>query len=228
MRRTDSNLPDPADKFAEGQAASVMNRARLLGDAPALADYLRRHLAAAPASDLAAQPAPLSRVAAVLVPLYPRDGAPRLLFTRRASTLSVHSGEISFPGGSRDAGDATLAETALRETYEELAIEPALVTLVGPLPPVLATVSNFVVAPYIGWLGGGLPPLRPHAAEVAEVIEAPLAALADPAIFHEEIWTRGGVPHSVCFYDFGSYRIWGLTGRILHTLLALLPQAEVE
>jgi len=84
-------------------------------------------------------------------------------------------------------------------------------------------VSNFLVTPYLGWLAEGLPPLAPNVGEVAEVIEAPLAALDDPAIFHSEVWRRRGEAHTVYFYDFGPYRIWGLTGRLLHQLLALLP-----
>lgn len=208
--------------------ARGMTRAALLADAEALVAYFTQRLAEAPEVDLAAVAPATSRLAAVLAPLYARDGVPHLLFTRRTSTLSTHRGEISFPGGSRDPEDASLRETALREAYEELAIEPALVRVLGALPPVRATVSNFAVAPYLGWLPEGLPPLLPNPAEVAEVIEAPLAALADPAIFHEEQWFRGGpadgmLAHTVYFYDFGPHRIWGLTGRILHTLLALLP-----
>lgn len=163
------------------------------------------------------------RRAAVLAPLYAYDGRPHLLFTRRASTLSKHSGEISFPGGSRDPGDGWLAQTALRESQEELGLDPAQVALLGALPPAYTVVSNFLVTPYIGWLGEGLPPLQPQAAEVAEIIEAPLSALDDQLIYHEETWTRGGAAHTVHFYDFGPYRIWGFTGRLLNTLLALLP-----
>ena len=164
-----------------------------------------------------------ARQAAVLAPLYARNGEPYLLFTRRSATLNAHSGEISFPGGSRDPEDADLAATALREAQEELAIAPERVTVLGTLPPAFTVVSNFLVTPYLGWLGAELPPLAPNAAEVAEVIEAPLAALDDPTIFHSEVWRRRGEAHTVYFYDFGPYRIWGLTGRLLHQLLALLP-----
>src|SRR5262249_11669248 len=122
--------------------------------------------------------------------------------------------------------DATLEQTALRETHEELALDLAHFEILGPLPPVFTVVSNYLVMPFVGWLGEGLPPLVPNAHEVAEVIEAPLAALADPAIFHEEIWMRGELARSVLFYDLGPHRIWGLTGRILSTLLDFLPGEE--
>jgi 8-oxo-dGTP pyrophosphatase MutT (NUDIX family) len=114
----------------------------------------------------------------------------------------------------------------LREAQEELALDPARVEVLGALPLVFTVVSNYLVAPIVGWLGAGLPPLAPNADEVAEVIEAPLEALADPAIFHEEQWTRHGVARPVRFYDLGSYRIWGMTAHVLHTLLALLPDPE--
>jgi 8-oxo-dGTP pyrophosphatase MutT (NUDIX family) len=197
-------------------------RQRLLTDASALVAYLRRRLPAAttvdtlPATDAA-------REAAVLAPLYALSGRPYLLFTRRTTQLRQHGGEISLPGGSRDPGDDTLLMTALRETYEELALDVARVEAVGALEAVFSAVSNFLVTPYVGWLGEGAPRIEPNPAEVAEIIYAPLHALADPAIFHEEIWRRGGVEHTIYFFDLGPHRIWGLTGRILRSLLALLP-----
>lgn len=236
IARREAPFPDRRDDDA---------RRALLGDADALARYLRPLLT--PPPDLASpdgyadlevtptgilelgiEPGPTARHAAVLAPLYARDGEPWLLFTRRATGLSRHSGEISFPGGSRDPADPSLAHTALRETYEELALDTSRVRLLGALPAVYASVSNFIVTTYVGWLGEGLPELAPASGEVAEIIEAPLSALDDPAIFHEELWTRGGVAHPVMFYDYGSYRIWGLTGRLLHHLLSLLPSREYE
>lgn len=210
-------------------------RTTLLTDAEALATYLRRRLAEEPfvsaesESESEGQPLDLdqatrqARAAAVLAPLYAIDGRPHLLFTRRSADLSVHKGEISFPGGSRDPTDDSLEHTALRETYEELGIAPASVEVIGALPPVLAAVSNFFVTPFVGWLGEGLLPLLPNPREVAEVIEAPLQALADPAIYHTERWRRNGMTYTIHFYDFGAYRIWGLTGRMLRALLDKLP-----
>ncbi len=208
---------------AGGDAAFGSNRAHLLTDAEALCAYLRRHLATRAFDEPLASTPARARVAGVLAPLYARDGQPYLLFTQRTDTLSSHRGEISFPGGSRDLTDASLDVTALRETHEELGIAPERVDVLGQLPRVFAAVSNFIVTPYVGWLGEGLPSLTPNPREVALVIEAPVAALADPSIFHEEQWTRNGLTHTVYFYDLGPHRIWGLTGRILHQLLALLP-----
>ncbi len=198
------------------------SRAELLRHADALTVFLRRTLPAAPTTALPPG-AQIARAAAVLAPLYVRDGVPCLLFTLRSQDLSKHRGEISFPGGSRDATDSSLEQTALRETREELGLDPAAVDLLGPLPTVFAQVSNFLIQPYVGWLGGGLPMLTPNPREVAEVIEAPLEALAKPAIYHSEIWRRAGEAHLIHFYDFGPYRIWGVTAHILRSLLDMLP-----
>jgi 8-oxo-dGTP pyrophosphatase MutT (NUDIX family) len=205
------------------RAASAL-RERLLTDASALVAFLRNRLLD-PTLDGAALSATLARAraAAVLAPLYALSGHPYLLFTRRTAQLRKHSGEISLPGGSRDQGDDSLLMTALRESHEELALDVTRIEMVGSLEPVFSVVSNFLVTPFVGWLGEGAPHVEPNPTEVAEVIYAPLRALADPAIFHEEVWTRGGVEHTLYFFDLGPHRIWGLTGRILRSLLALLP-----
>ena len=203
------------------------SRATALADATVLADWLRRQLALTdPEANPIIPDPPTARIAAVLALLYPRDGVPYLLFTRRSSQLPSHRGEISMPGGSRDPGDSSLAATALRETWEEIQLASNAIELLGSLPSHFTVVSNFWVTPVVGWLPTGLPPLTPNPAEVEEIIEAPVAALADPAIFHEETWVRGGVARSIHFYDYGPYRIWGLTGFILSTLLALLPSDD--
>lgn len=205
---------------------SVETRQHLLSDADALVLYLRQRLAedAAPQTESPIV-RPAVRVAAVLVPIYARGGRPYLLFTRRSSSLAKHSGEISFPGGSRETGDSSLAATALRESYEELQLPSDGIEILGQLPLVFSAVSNYLVTPVVGWLGEGLAPLTPNPDEVAEVIEVPLAALADPAIFHEEEWRRAGEAHIISFYDYGAYRIWGLTGHFVHNFLDLLPPA---
>ncbi len=209
----------------ESERNDTPTRSALVHDAGALVAFLRSRLTHLPDADAPPAAAASAREAAVLAPLYVREGQPYLLFTLRSPDLPKHRGEISFPGGSRERADLSLVQTALRETCEELGLDPRQVDVLGPLPTVFAAVSNFLIQPYIGWLGETLPPLSPNMAEVAEVIEAPLAALAEPDIYHAEIWRRGEVEHLIHFYDFGPYRIWGATGRMLRTLLELLPPA---
>lgn len=224
-RLSDCATADPKCKDAlTMDYQTTTSRAALLSDARMLMPYLRAQLATlAPAA--LAPGAEAARAAGVLAPLYAVAGRPHLLFTVRSRDLSKHKGEISFPGGSRDPGDHSLEETALREAREEIDLDPAGVELLGPLPPVFAAVSNFVITPFVGWLGEGVPTLAPNPAEVAEVIYAPLTALAEPAIYHSELWQRFGTAHLIHFYDFGAYRIWGATARMLHSLFELLPPA---
>jgi 8-oxo-dGTP pyrophosphatase MutT (NUDIX family) len=204
-----------------------MQRETLLYDADACVTYLREHLPGLPTHVLA-EPELSARAAAVLVPLYAAQGQPYLLFTRRSKNLAKHKGEISFPGGSRDPSDSTLATTALREAHEEIGVDPIGVEILGALSPVFVSVSNFLITPQVGWLGEDLPPLVVNQAEVAELIQAPLAALANPSIYHTEVWRRFGAAHTVHFFEYGAYLIWGATARVLFSLLSLLPSADTS
>src|SRR3954470_16238916 len=88
--------------------------------------------------------------AAVLLALYGWPEEPGLIFTERRADLRRHAGEISFPGGRQDPGDADLAATALREADEEIALAPAAVTLAGALTPVSTFVTGYRVHPFVG------------------------------------------------------------------------------
>lgn len=155
------------------------------------------------------------RRAGVLVPLFVRDAGLWVLFTRRTESVEHHRGQISFPGGGEEPEDESLYGTALRETEEELAIASADVVPLGSLSPIV-TVTNFYVEPYVAavpqpyvW--------RPAEAEIAEVIEAPLAVLMDPSIMEtREIPGREG---PILFYHYGKHVIWGATAGILSELL---------
>ena len=132
-----------------------MQRELLLQNAGALVTYLRSRLtvpaAALPEAEVSA------RAAAVLAPIYAVDGRPYLLFTRRSADLPKHRGEISFPGGARDPADVSLTMTALREAKEEIGLDPLRVEILGVLPPIYVSVSNFMITPQVGWLSEGLP-----------------------------------------------------------------------
>ncbi|HEX6477828.1 MAG TPA: CoA pyrophosphatase [Ktedonobacteraceae bacterium] len=165
---------------------------------------------------------PHARKAAVLPSLFEQNGEPYLAFIRRATTLRSHSGEIAFPGGSVDATDTSPAMTALREAQEEIGLDPSRAEILGIMPPVFTVVSNFLITPVVAYLAQGPGTLRLQPSEVAELILLPLQGLADPAIMHAEEWERSGMRRTVYFYDYGPYRIWGATARILNELLNLL------
>jgi 8-oxo-dGTP pyrophosphatase MutT (NUDIX family) len=162
---------------------------------------------------------PDARRAAVLLPLFEQDGELFIAFIRRATTLRSHSGEIAFPGGSVDPTDTSTVMTALREAQEEIGLDTGGVEVLGVLTPVFTVVSNFLITPVVAFLPRGLGELRLQTSEVKEVILVPLRGLADPAILHTEQWMRNGMARMVYFYDYGPYRIWGATGRILNALL---------
>jgi 8-oxo-dGTP pyrophosphatase MutT (NUDIX family) len=165
---------------------------------------------------------PDARKAAVLLPLFEREGETYLAFIRRSKTLRSHSGEIAFAGGGGEPGDSSPVATALREAQEEIGLVPSRVEALGMLAPVFTVVSNYLVMPVVAFLPQGLGTLHLQASEVAEVIVVPLQGLADPAVFHTEEWIRGDVRRTIYFYDYGPHRIWGATARMLNALLTLL------
>jgi 8-oxo-dGTP pyrophosphatase MutT (NUDIX family) len=157
------------------------------------------------------------RPAAVLLPLYVRNGVDHVLFTRRTEILNHHSGEISFPGGGRHPEDPDLKATALRETEEEMGIRPADVSVLGRLDD-FVSIHGYRVTPFVGTFPWPYP-FRVNDREISEVIEVPLADLTDPAVFRKEDWRHKGRLHPVYFYTVGRHEIWGLTAAILRQFL---------
>lgn len=154
------------------------------------------------------------RRAAVLVPVLDYDGEPGLLFTRRTETVETHKGQISFPGGATDPGDADSTATALRETHEELGIPPGAVEVLGALDDLPTTVSGFVVAPVVGIIPYPYP-FRVNSAEIAEILPVPLRVFRDPSRLRVERHERAGALLDVYFYRYDGEEIWGLTARIM-------------
>jgi 8-oxo-dGTP pyrophosphatase MutT (NUDIX family) len=159
--------------------------------------------------------------AAVLVPLYLDRGELHAVFTRRRSDLRRHAGEISFPGGRRDAGDATLVATALREAEEEIGLSTDRVEVVGALPPVGTFVTSYKVHPFVGLIPRDLP-LRPNPAEVETVLSFELEQLREGFAMRRLV--RRGVPIRTPTYEVGRHLIWGATARILGEFLGRLPR----
>ena len=160
--------------------------------------------------------------AAVLVPLFVRQGALHAVFTRRRSELRRHGGEISFPGGRRDAGDEDLAATALREAEEEIGLAREDVELLGALAPTPTVVTNYRVYPFVGLIEPGRE-WQVSAREVDVVLELSLEALRAGA--RRERLIRRGVPFRTDVYVVGDHLIWGATARIVRDLLARLAVA---
>ncbi|WP_054304286.1 CoA pyrophosphatase [Gemmobacter sp. LW-1] len=156
------------------------------------------------------------RPAAVLIAVCEGAGGPSVLLTKRASGLKHHPGQIAFPGGKIDAGDASAEAAALREAQEEVGLDPALVRVLGQLPA-HETVTGYTVVPILGHIRADFTPV-PEAGEVEEVFRVPLAHLADPANFRVERRMWRGVWRRYYVVPYGPYYIWGATARMLRGL----------
>lgn len=165
------------------------------------------------------------RQAAVLIPVVERDGGLTLLFTRRSEDLPVHPGQISFPGGRAEDEDSGPADTALRETEEEIGVGRRHIEIVGQLD-LYRTRTGFEITPVVGLL---TPPfeLRPEPGEVQEIFEVPLPFFLDRS--NHEQHSREWNNQSRTFYamPYGDYYIWGATaGMLVNFVDVLLPRVD--
>jgi 8-oxo-dGTP pyrophosphatase MutT (NUDIX family) len=183
-------------------------------------DELRAALSARPAKSLGPPPEGV-RLAAVLAPLFVKDGEPHLLFIKRPEGNYSHAGQIAFPGGRRKDADKDALATAFREAEEEVGIRGADVDLLGRLDEYDTVVSGFRVSPFVGAIPFPYP-FRSDAREVASLIEIPMRTFFDPAAVREQIFNTGGVKHPVYFYSAGEHLVWGATGAMVHGLLEIL------
>jgi 8-oxo-dGTP pyrophosphatase MutT (NUDIX family) len=162
--------------------------------------------------------------AAVLIPLFKKNGEYHILLTRRSEKVEHHKGQISFPGGRHDHEDEDLLTTALREAEEEMGISPKDVRILGELDDI-CTVTDFCVSPFVGLIPYPYP-FKMNRQEIEEAIEVPLGSLLDPDRFRKDFREHGGRAWPVYFYQHEHHTIWGATASILKQLLDLLPEEE--
>ncbi|MEX2495277.1 MAG: CoA pyrophosphatase [Woeseia sp.] len=158
--------------------------------------------------------------AAVLVPIIDRQDGLSVLLTRRSSALRYHASQVSFPGGRMEEGDADILATALRETHEEVGIEPSRVEIAGYLDPT-PTITGYAVTAVIGFV-------HPKAritidpGEVERTFEVPLEFLLDATNQRRSEREYNGSRVPIVEFRFGSERIWGATANILLALRSVL------
>jgi len=153
--------------------------------------------------------------AAVLVPLVERSGGMTVLLTQRATTLKDHAGQISFPGGRIEPGDADAWHAALREAHEEIGLLPELVEFAGYLPDHVV-ISGFRVTPVVGFVKPEYQ-LRIAAAEVHDVFEVPLDFILDAANHKTRQRQIGELTIDIHDIPYGERNIWGATAGMLMT-----------
>ena len=161
-----------------------------------------------------------ARMAAALLLVYPGDDGPAIPLTVRASGLARHAGQISLPGGASDPGE-TLAQTALRESHEEIGVDPASVVVLGELTPVHVLVSGFTLHPVVGVTHD-----RPHflaaAGEVEQIIEVSLSSLRDASHIRRSTRVREGVAVEYPYFDLFGHQVWGATAMVLGEFICLI------
>jgi len=158
---------------------------------------------------------------AVLIPLYEKNGEYYIVFIRRTNTVKTHKGQISFPGGMRDPGDASLKDTAIRESREEIGLKKKDISIIGELDDEITTTSNYIVTPFVGMIPWPYS-FKKNINEVDEILEVPLKELLEKGYIKANTESLHGRPIESYKYFYGGRVIWGATARILKKLLDII------
>ena len=161
------------------------------------------------------------RRSAVFALLYPDHGDVFVLLIRRARHLRSHSWEVAFPGGGQEPGDATLLETAQRETREEIGLDTGQVDIIGQLDRYVTVGSRSLVHPFVGILPGPPTGLVPDPAEVERILLVSTAELLSDEAWREEIWAINGADRAITFFELHDDTVWGATAAMLRQLLTI-------
>lgn len=156
------------------------------------------------------------RKASVLIGFVEREHGLNIIFTRRARHLKHHPGQISFPGGKYEASDSNLAETALRETFEEVGIDRNKIEIFGQMPE-LVTISKFTVTPFLAFISPDYE-IQIDANEVDELFEVPASIILDKNHLHSQKFKVNNFSHRVFGLSYQHHFIWGMTAQIIHAL----------
>ena len=185
---------------------------------------LEAHLALAPRPRRGWQPGRVpskARIAAVLVLLYPNSNKANLLLTVRSGQLTNHAGQVSLPGGCLESGE-TVSEAALRETDEEVGINPMQVRILGNLSTLYVPASGFALHPVVGVMDER-PVLRLASNnEVDRILEIPLGTFLTTAGPYRGYRWHDNLQYKVPYFELGGERVWGATAMVISELLNIL------
>jgi 8-oxo-dGTP pyrophosphatase MutT (NUDIX family) len=172
------------------------------------------------------QAMPPARPASTLLLLYPGSGGElHLPLTVRTDALRAHAGEVSLPGGAADPADPDRQATALRETFEEIGVAPAGLSVLGTLDDVWIPVTNFELRPFVA-AAAARPEFTPHDAEVALIVELPVRQLLGEGAITDELVHGPGWTLRVGGYRAEGQLIWGATARTLAMLASVLRAVD--
>jgi 8-oxo-dGTP pyrophosphatase MutT (NUDIX family) len=163
--------------------------------------------------------------AAVLILLYSKEESVFTVLMKRPEYPGAHSGQVSFPGGKHEEGDADLRNTAVREAGEELGIDPERVRVLGELSPLKIPVSGMEVLPVVAHYPAA-PDFSPDPAEVDYLIETPLTDLMNPDTRQERIKTILCKLVRVPYYNINGNQVWGATAMILSEFLEIIRKMD--
>jgi len=142
---------------------------------------------------------------------------------RRQENLKYHPGQLSLPGGRRERNESFMT-AALRETHEEVGLDPKMLTMLGGLAPVYIPPSDYCVHPFAAW-HDGTPVFKLSAEEVAEIFEIPVERLLHPASRGVETRDQGPQRTTIPYFKINEHRAWGATAMILNEFLERLQAA---
>ncbi len=163
--------------------------------------------------------------ASVLIPFYQQPKGLSVVFMKRPQYQGPHSGQISFPGGSRDELDSNNSNVALRETEEEFGIDRNSIEIWGRLKPQFTTVSSFWVTPFVGLLPYPAS-FCPNKEEVERLLIIPFNHLKTSHSFSIGTYNWKGFDVPSYLYRYQNDVIWGLTARILYNLITLIDTGQ--
>lgn len=167
-----------------------------------------------------------AREAGVLILLYPHNGSVFTVFIQRPDYIGVHGGQISFPGGKKELADLSIIETALRESKEEVGVDPSEIRVIGTLTPLFIPVSNTLVTPVAGWIDNR-PDFNHQAEEVVFLIEGEIKRFLEPSIVKTKPFEIKGEMIDIKYFDYNGHVIWGATAMILNELLMIISRVNV-
>lgn len=163
---------------------------------------------------------------AVMLLLFPDKGSLNLVLIKRKTYDGPHSGQVGLPGGKYEPADSSLLDTVMRETEEEIGVNPDHITVIGKLTSLYIPISNLMVFPYVGYTLFR-PTFHPNLHEVDYTITAPLGKIFSPQNISLKVIEQDGYPVSAPFFDINGEMVWGATAMILSEFMEIWKRATI-